>query len=290
MSVREPQAATQSSAPNSRIAGRGRLVRETVKWLAVGFGLTSLSVILGWSIGLGASQSADFLPLSQWMVCHRTSRPSAVCVTAVGPFSRVVEVRDWTQAGSGALSLEEDTARIGRSQRELTLYAESAFNMPQGPDIRWELNADAPWWYASQVDPALVRSGVDHPLQVTDGLGWPMSAITGTVLFGRRIGGAPSYLLELQGGAIMDDPGLWQPTSPRAPPIPWKLKLAPFQPIWAGLFVDTVLWGCCAFFGWSGYRSIRRAVRRRSGACEGCGYARGNRAGAACPECGSVTA
>lgn len=69
--------------------------------------------------------------------------------------------------------------------------------------------------------------------------------------------------------------------------VPHKQAVLPLRPIWPGLLANTAIfaapWAVLLF----GVPLARRAVRRKRGLCEGCGYSRrGLPAGTNCPECG----
>lgn len=79
---------------------------------------------------------------------------------------------------------------------------------------------------------------------------------------------------------INDPKSVWY----AAPPAPTAL---PYRPIWLGLVVDTVFFAAVWVVVLTGAPWVRRRMRRRRGACEGCGYAmEGLKAGTVCPECG----
>lgn len=66
-------------------------------------------------------------------------------------------------------------------------------------------------------------------------------------------------------------------------------RVLPTRVVWGGFLMSTLFWGavwCVLVFG---PIVLRRAMRRRRGACEGCGYDRGGLADdGACPECGGA--
>lgn len=60
----------------------------------------------------------------------------------------------------------------------------------------------------------------------------------------------------------------------------------PCIPIWPGFFVNALMYGAAAGAVMFGPGAVRRAMRRRAGRCERCGYPRGD--SAVCTECGAA--
>lgn len=65
----------------------------------------------------------------------------------------------------------------------------------------------------------------------------------------------------------------------------------PLLPLWPGFLLNTLFYALLLFIAWKVPGTLRRAVRRRRGRCERCGYDRGGLdPHAACPECGADVA
>jgi hypothetical protein len=65
-------------------------------------------------------------------------------------------------------------------------------------------------------------------------------------------------------------------------------RALPFQPIWAGLLIDSLFWSMC-LFGVCKLASLALSVRRRgAGRCISCGYDLRGISTGKCPECGTV--
>lgn len=69
-------------------------------------------------------------------------------------------------------------------------------------------------------------------------------------------------------------------------------RVLALRPVWVGLVVNSLTYGLALFLPVVAVRAGRQALRRRRGACLGCGYdltdvvGAGGTAGAVCPECG----
>ncbi|XVJ60842.1 MAG: hypothetical protein HEQ23_16200 [Tepidisphaera sp.] len=93
--------------------------------------------------------------------------------------------------------------------------------------------------------------------------GWPLHAFSASTT-----GTDP-----IRGGVLIGDPL-----------NPGVLALTP---MWTGLVGNTLLFGSASWVAARVPAALRRYLRRRSGRCENCGYARdGLSAGSPCPECG----
>jgi hypothetical protein len=72
--------------------------------------------------------------------------------------------------------------------------------------------------------------------------------------------------------------------------IPQGVPLAgvrvPVKPLWAGLALDTLLWGAAWGLPFVASSALRRRNRERRGACIACGYGTGSKG--PCPECGAT--
>jgi hypothetical protein len=66
-------------------------------------------------------------------------------------------------------------------------------------------------------------------------------------------------------------------------------RYLPCDPLWAGLALDSVIWGTVWFILRHGPRAVRRHWRRGEGRCVECGYERAGLKSSTCPECGDKT-
>ena len=65
------------------------------------------------------------------------------------------------------------------------------------------------------------------------------------------------------------------------------LRLIPFDPIWPGFAINTLLYAAILWLLTLGPFTARRIIRRKRGHCIKCGYnLRGHSGGEVCPECG----
>lgn len=65
-----------------------------------------------------------------------------------------------------------------------------------------------------------------------------------------------------------------------------EIRAIPWQPIWWGLFVDSLFWGMVCFGIFLGVTSTRRLFRLRRNRCPTCGYSLAGQTIPGCPECG----
>jgi hypothetical protein len=154
----------------------------------------------------------------------------------------------------------------------------------------------------------LARPGASWEELVVIEAGWPMHALGAGAHSGafghyepKPIPGRRQYdaftrtpALSLRGGYA---PGRWPTRSdwpPRSTLTGYRAVdrfALPLLPIWPGFPLNTAVYGLLLFALVRGVRVSRRAVRRRRGRCERCGYDRaGLDLGAACPECGAGSA
>ncbi len=114
-------------------------------------------------------------------------------------------------------------------------------------------------------------------LQVLD-VGWPLRALEWR-LWGQNLGATIN-----ENGRI----GVWEVSSRiPVPGDPGPRRMLPTKPVWAGLLVDSVVWGLWWYVLGMAPFVVRRGLRRRRGAFAGCGYdLRGLVDAERCPECG----
>jgi hypothetical protein len=139
--------------------------------------------------------------------------------------------------------------------------------------------APAPWrpaprWSAvHEPASAAVRQRQDYVQGVERASGWPFVAMRSdnSSLFARWPG------TQLQDG--------WEVR----PPVQADGEAAiilPLRPIWPSFAIDVMAYGAAAFMLLFGPGFVRRAMRRRRGACVRCGYDLRGTTGGVCPECG----
>lgn len=124
-------------------------------------------------------------------------------------------------------------------------------------------------------------------LQVTDGLGWPMAAFTGSMVFAPFTRQSPYFALETHGCFLLDDRNDWSFALPSSAPRPADIRMLPYQPVWLGLAVDVAFWSIVSALVAMAARWIRDRLRDRALRCRGCGYSLAGQQGDVCPECGA---
>jgi hypothetical protein len=78
---------------------------------------------------------------------------------------------------------------------------------------------------------------------------------------------------------VVHIPKSWQAQS--------EWQIIPIKPIWAGFAGNVLIYAAAIWMVVDGWRTVRRAWRKRSGRCFGCGYELGGlRDRTRCPECG----
>jgi hypothetical protein len=106
--------------------------------------------------------------------------------------------------------------------------------------------------------------------------GWPLRALRGAY-----------------GNMLTSDDRAWITGAERGSWLLWKdgwpLRL-PYEPIWPGLLANATFYGGLLALVLLAPGQIRRALRRRRGACMRCGYDLRGGAHAGCPECGPLIA
>jgi hypothetical protein len=135
-----------------------------------------------------------------------------------------------------------------------------------------------PWW--GTFSRAEAPTGPAVVMGSDTAYGWPWPCLWYQVL-GR-------YDIPTRTASATSIHGAWLLSAPNSiEVVAHDYRALPLCPILRGLFGDTALFGAGWFALLIAPSVVRRAIRRRRGACVGCGYdLRGTPAGAACPECG----
>lgn len=150
----------------------------------------------------------------------------------------------------------------------------------------YDRNTPPAWAATISLD---MREGFDQV--ITTAGGWPFRAFRGEHWISWREPAPPATpLIVLDGFKAVPAPvpptervvSLWH--MHQTPAGVWSL---PYEPMWAGLTGNLVVYAATWCVLLAGIGAARRAIRRRRGQCTRCAYDLGGLApGAACPECG----
>lgn len=104
--------------------------------------------------------------------------------------------------------------------------------------------------------------------------GWPMLSLSSWRTWNpnRFLPGIEDDFVSVRGFAIQNKPG--------------GLRLIPFDPIWPGFAINTVLYAATLWMLWLSPTFARRLIRHKRSVCIKCGYDLRGADHAVCPECG----
>ncbi len=114
--------------------------------------------------------------------------------------------------------------------------------------------------------------------------GWPLRTLRCRNLVEIEMGGTNSITINayaanpIQGGIVLS------PFPIGSPAQSWRAL--PYQPIWTGVVVNTILYGPLVWIFTVSLLKMQRLLRRKRGLCIKCGYDLRGDFSSSCPECG----
>lgn len=259
-----------------------RFARRTARVLLVGLGVTVITVLVGLVTSLIPHMSGQTMSSNPGVQRVWFPGQSAWMLVRIGAFIRIVGVMD---RESSFRLLDPHMASIVTA---LPLYPgfERPPMGPVPPDFDQEAwvgramyvllthrdasndgealiaDADIPAWLRNRLT-VDAEHGVLWQVQVTDGLGWPMAAVTGSMLYAPFTKQPPYFLVRAIGSVMLDDPKAWSRSGLMVAPAPWDVRLLPYMPVFAGLAIDTVFWAVMTEMLCFVTRLVRSGMRRR---------------------------
>lgn len=127
----------------------------------------------------------------------------------------------------------------------------------------------APYWFQDRTG-WNESNGTLWSLQVTDAVGWPMPALTGTVTVATLTDAPPYFAVAKHWCSTRAGTEDWASGAVFGEDWPWTSGMIPFQPIALGFAMDTAFWGFLGFVASAAWRAV---LRRRCSSTVRCGPA-----------------
>ncbi len=227
--------------------------------------------------GTAGPEPASHLGTHETSLGRRSLMPGVVSILGGGLVSIVVA---WACA-----------AFSPSDQGELTPLAPERVAWTVAPPEGWprrptEAFQSEGWGVSELWQQYVVRAERDRLLmQVSLTAGWPVRCLIASVGTDRAL---PDFI-----HVQLFDPDV--PNYDQGFPLPfeWRTRATrvgrglPFQPLWAGLAADALVWGAVILTLWHTTGAIVRVRRRRSGCCASCGHWL-HEPRSPCPECGAA--
>lgn len=129
------------------------------------------------------------------------------------------------------------------------------------------------WWPGEPQQPL---DGIGHI-----GCGWPMLALSATLVSRSGIPLVTNAPVELIGGIAVNPERIARPREWDAVP-----KIIPYHPLWDGIAINTMIYSTLTALVVYGCRATTTVIRCRRGLCPACAYPRGT--SPVCTECGEA--